>query len=279
MKTQEVTKEDWDYLIILDACRYDDFEELHTKYLDGELEKKESKGSSTLDWVVNNFNSHQHDISYFSSNPYINSNGISLKETKWGSSCGYDWTATEHFKEIIDIWDSGWDKELGTVHPKKVNEEVLDKINEVNYKPIIHYMQPHAPFISNGKSRKLRRIRKGIRNKDSSSKLMKKIRSKLETSLEDKEISMKMGMLMNLGVSDLLSYLKNNGAEEKLRKYYRQNLELALEHVSNLIEELEGKIIVTSDHGEAFGEQGIWEHHVETYIPALTEVPWLEIKK
>ena len=41
MKTQEVTKEDWDYLIILDACRYDDFEELHSKYLEGELEKKE----------------------------------------------------------------------------------------------------------------------------------------------------------------------------------------------------------------------------------------------
>jgi hypothetical protein len=44
-----------------------------------------------------------------------------------------------------------------------------------------------------------------------------------------------------------------------------------------LLDELEGDIVVTADHGEAFGEEGVWEHHIETYIPPLMEVPWLEV--
>ena len=34
-----------------------------------------------------------------------------------------------------------------------------------------------------------------------------------------------------------------------------------------------------SDHGEAFGEQGVWEHHIETHIPVLIEVPWLRVEE
>ncbi len=280
METQEIFAVDWDYLIILDACRYDVFAEVYDDYLSGELTKKKSRGSSTLDWLFNNFKKKK-KITYFSSNPYINSRGISLNESKWGASCGYDWAAKDYFEEIIDIWDFGWDEELGTVHPKKVNETIKSNLNKLNNKTIIHYMQPHAPFISNGKARKLPRIREGLRKKENGyiSKIKKKLRSRAESSLTDKELSMKMGMLMNLGVKDLFKSLKDNGIKEKLKKYYQQNLELALEHVEELINELDGKIIVTSDHGEAFGEHGVWEHHVETRIPELVEVPWLEINK
>jgi len=37
-------------------------------------------------------------------------------------------------------------------------------------------------------------------------------------------------------------------------------------------------VVVTADHGEAFGEEGVWEHHIETHIPPLMEVPWLEVE-
>lgn len=40
----------------------------------------------------------------------------------------------------------------------------------------------------------------------------------------------------------------------------------------------ETAVVVTADHGEAFGEQGVWEHHIETYIPPLIEVPWLRVE-
>jgi len=44
------------------------------------------------------------------------------------------------------------------------------------------------------------------------------------------------------------------------------------------IDDLKGDVIITSDHGEAFGEEGVWEHHIETPIPPLIEVPWLEVE-
>ncbi|KXA94987.1 hypothetical protein AKJ37_07125, partial [candidate division MSBL1 archaeon SCGC-AAA259I09] len=57
----------------------------------------------------------------------------------------------------------------------------------------------------------------------------------------------------------------------------KKNLEYALEAIQRFAEEVEGKIVVTSDHGEAFGEGGLWGHINKPHIPVLVEVPWLEI--
>jgi glucan phosphoethanolaminetransferase (alkaline phosphatase superfamily) len=51
-----------------------------------------------------------------------------------------------------------------------------------------------------------------------------------------------------------------------------------LQSVADLVPELDGRVVVTADHGEAFGEEGVWEHHIETHIPPLVEVPWLEVE-
>jgi len=58
-----------------------------------------------------------------------------------------------------------------------------------------------------------------------------------------------------------------------VRNAYRENLELVLNYVKQLVAEIpSGKIIITADHGEWLGEDGRYGH-------ALMEVPWLEIKK
>jgi len=42
-------------------------------------------------------------------------------------------------------------------------------------------------------------------------------------------------------------------------------------------------IIITADHGELLGEDGLWFHpsrlHPRIHHPKLHEIPWLEIKK
>ncbi|GAA0278304.1 hypothetical protein GCM10009000_111890 [Halobacterium noricense] len=68
-----------------------------------------------------------------------------------------------------------------------------------------------------------------------------------------------------------------DGTREAAMDLYEENLHLVLETVADVIPRLDGKVVVTADHGEAFGEQGVWEHHIETHIPALVEVPWLEV--
>lgn len=281
MKYQNIVDEDWDYLIVLDACRFDFFEDMFDEFLDGSLSKRESRGSSTLDWLVNSFPD-EYDISYFSANPYINSKGIPLNESKWGANCDYSWNPVEHFSEIIDVWDFGWEDELGTVPPKNLNDAVLSMGN--GRRSILHYMQPHAPYLSNGKGRKLRMVKEGFdeffeEDGGKLSSLSRWIRSNLIGSLEDLGIAMKIGMLLDLETGTILNEVRKNGSAETLERYYRDNLRVVLKHVSKIIDELEGKIIVTADHGEAFGEKGVWEHHVETPISPLVEVPWVEIDR
>ncbi len=43
-----------------------------------------------------------------------------------------------------------------------------------------------------------------------------------------------------------------------VREAYNETLEIALESVGNLVDELNGKTVVSADHGEAFRERDIW---------------------
>lgn len=291
MKDQRPLEDDWDYLIVLDACRYDFFERVYEDYLKGNLEKRRSAASSTPEWASKTFTG-EHDLTYFSSNPFINNLGLPLNEIDWGSSCGYEWNAQEHITDIIDVWHEAWDDDLGTVLPEDMNQVVLDYLEEDRgtERTIIHYMQPHAPYITRGRGRKVEVIRKsfeeakeeGTQKSDEEGGLISKIgdsaRRKFESVVEDSSLAMKLGMLVELNPSSLLT-LGRHGTRETLEEYYEENLQLAMEQVRELVQDLDGKVVVTSDHGEAFGEQGVWEHHIETHIPALIEVPWLEVEE
>lgn len=59
---------------------------------------------------------------------------------------------------------------------------------------------------------------------------------------------------------------------------YLANLEYALLHVLDLLPQLEGMTVVTSDHGEMF-LKGEAIHPCSKDIPVLLEVPWLENAK
>jgi len=69
----------------------------------------------------------------------------------------------------------------------------------------------------------------------------------------------------------------NVGIVKKARK---ENLDYVLkESKENLLPYLKGRIIITSDHGEAVGEKGIYFQPEPIYIKELIERPWLIINK
>jgi len=257
IKKQNIQGETWDNLIILDACRFDFFEKIYKEYMDGELEKRISKGSNTGEWLAKTFPD-KYDYTYISANPYINSYGVSLNRCR-PEYRNYSWNAVEHFSNIIDVWEFGWKEEVGTIHPKEVNKAYLS--NKDNNKTIIHYVQPHYPYLSYGGVF-------GIRNK--------------VNILKDEPINYKQKLKKNKLVEPIkkLPRLKKIQVEiglDKLFYYYEDNLRTVLKHVSHLTAYLNGTTIITADHGEAFGEEGVWEHPIETHIPVLIEVPWLAI--
>lgn len=98
---------DWDFLIIIDASRYDLFCEKYP-----ESDYIISNGSHTDEWFKNTFDEKYHDLIYISGNPVVSKPGQeSLKKNK----CS--------FYRLVPVWDKGWDKELKTVPPEKVTEK------------------------------------------------------------------------------------------------------------------------------------------------------------
>ncbi|WP_312907964.1 hypothetical protein [Natronosalvus caseinilyticus] len=285
MKDQRLLDSQWDYCLVLDACRYDVFSEVYDEYLEGTLEKRRSTGSSTPEWASRTFTG-DHDVAYFSGNPFINDLGIPLNELKWGASCDYEWTANEHISDVVDVWKHGWDDDLGTVPPDSVAESFAERHDLVEGadRTILHYMQPHAPYLARGTGQKLKQIQKGIRRQDEADEdeedggvldsLGETVRPKVESTLEGSELAQKAGLWLELDPADLV----RNGTRDAAMALYEENLRIALESIAALVPELEGRVVVTADHGEAFGEEGVWEHHIETHIPALMEVPWLVLE-
>lgn len=270
IKLQNITLENWDNLIILDACRFDFFNKVYKDYLDGKLEKRISEGSSTPEWLAKTFTK-KYDYTYISANPFINSQGLPLNKCR--IECrNYSWNAINHFSKIIDVWEFGWNNESNTVHPREVNIAYLS--NKDNNKTIIHYDQPHTPYLSYDEIYHPGRIINKI--KDAYYKFY------LDTIFDLRRHPFIREMILKLFKSpDQYSPLKKICIElgmERLLYYYEDNLRIVLSYVSQLMEELNGKTIITADHGEAFGENGIWGHQLETHIPVLIEVPWLEVK-
>lgn len=139
-----VVDEDWDNLVILDACRYDVLREVMVKDIDYKI----SRGANTAEWVRENFTGRKcNDIVYVSANPWV------------------DKIARKSFYRIVPVWKDGWDDSLGTVPPKTTTEYAKKAAKQyANKRLIIHYMQPHAPSVVKDSSQNdpLKDFQKGV---------------------------------------------------------------------------------------------------------------------
>jgi hypothetical protein len=58
---------------------------------------------------------------------------------------------------------------------------------------------------------------------------------------------------------------------------YIENLRFVLDNVGVLLNNLDAdRVVITADHGEAFGEYGFYEHPIACPLPAVRRVPWAE---
>lgn len=56
---------------------------------------------------------------------------------------------------------------------------------------------------------------------------------------------------------------------------YKSNMEWVLDKIEqDLIEDLEGKVVITSDHGNLLGENGFYGHDPGGRSRPLRKVPW-----
>ena len=241
-----VVERNWDNLIVLDACRFDAFAQLNR--IPGKLSKVVSPGSRTEEWMIENFrNKKMKDVIYVSANPY----GSYFKLPQL--------LGANPFYKVVEVWKNGWNEKLKTVHPSAVNDAAFINLRKYPGKRfIIHYIQPHYPFIG--------RVR--LRVEGVSWLHVRKAFLENRKDLGKREYT--VWHALRDGKLDV----------QQVWKAYVANLKLVLDYVENLLPHLTGAIHITSDHGNAFRRFGIFcGHPGNTPLPELIEVPLLEVEK
>jgi len=224
-----IEREDWDNLMIFDACRYDYFEKIYLKYLKGELKKAHNRGISyTFDWFDEMFDG-KYDAVLYTAAPFAVRENFAER-----------WTYTDHFVDVVGHQDIDFDHEKGTSPPKLINEAV--RKHDWNGKRVIRYLQPHPPF--------------------------------LDTPLE--ELTRGKGKIQRTEQA----LVEGRITEQGLRDAYEKNVRVAFEGAVDLIPDLDGTIVITSDHGTALNENSYLFHtrsHPE--MPCLNHVPWFAVEE
>lgn len=225
--------EDWDNLIILDACRYDIFADLHS--LSGKLKRMESQASDTVKFLKSNFSDKTlHDTVYVTGNAQL---------AKFKQEINVSFHAEDH------VWSDHWDNEEKTVLPEVMTDRAIEIASLFpNKRLIIHYMQPHYPFIGS------------------------------EFNI-DKMVSDFGGRFWQRRFNGKIDL-----PASAIWEAYIGNLEHTLPHIQRLISKLQGKSVVTADHGNMIGDRARpipiqeWGHPTGIYTKELVEVPWFIVE-
>lgn len=221
----DIFSEDWDNLIILDACRYDFFKAYST--LAGNLEYRISRASNTKQFIKANFrNKTLLDVAYFSDNPH------------------YGRLYDEIGSNLYNFQSSSRNAFSGAVtHPKTLTDSAIDFVQEhENKRCIVHYLQPHDPYFAE--------------NGDELFALESKHPFELRSS---------------------------GYTHKEIKSAYISSLKLVLQEVDRLLSHLDGKTVITADHGELLRDRlfpipiTMYEHPSFVYVEELVKVPWLVI--
>lgn len=230
----DILDADWDNLLILDACRYDLFESVYQGYdLPGELERRESRAAATMEFLKANFDERPaHDT------VYVTATTMPYRESVLQDNIDLN------FHKIIDVWKNYLEEnDKTTVPPEGMVKAGLDAAEEFpNKRLIIHFIQPHIPFIGEFGDEKFGDIEGSIWRKQ----------RRGEIDLNDKD----------------------------LWRAYEENLHEVMPAAKQLLTELEGKTAITADHGQLIGDRMFpiplkgYGHPNGIYCDELVEVPW-----
>lgn len=228
---------DWDNLMVLDACRYDTFEQQHE--LDGTLDARYSRGSNTREWLQANFDGKELlDTVYVTANPMLYRHRDSIDVT---------------LHAVVHVWEEeGWDETHQTVLPETTAQQAIEAAETYPEKRLlVHFIQPHYPFLTE----------------------------------DDQPFESSQAFLRpeEPGSWNQIMTGEITADPDAVWTAYRATLDRALPSVERLLTALDGKSVVTADHGNMVGERAQpfpireWGHPRSLYTQQLVKVPWLTV--
>lgn len=149
----------------------------------------------------------------------------------------------EDFLRLDNVWKTDWDDEIGTVRPGPITDQAIYVSRSISPdRLLVHYMQPHFPSIP---------------HPDLGSTMDLEPGSPWQGNIWDR---------LQEGAVD----------QEDVAKAYRDNLRHVLRDVKRLLKNIDAeRVVITSDHGNAFGEYGFYGHRATTIDPVRV-VPWFK---
>lgn len=226
LQGESIFNEEWDVLVVLDACRPDALEKFKNRYdWLSDSATRLSTGSNSVEWLKSTFDNPEVDLSkvgYITGNPYTG-----------------EYVDNSCFGFVEEVWKSVWDNDIGTIKARPVTDYAIEASRNRTYQRlIIHYMQPHFPSVPDP-----------VAYGNEINQWGKQRMSVWEKIAED-EVTV-----------------------DEAWEAYLDNLEYVLDDVNLLLNSIDAeKVVITSDHGEAFGEYGYFAHG-SWRIPTLRWVP------
>jgi hypothetical protein len=250
----DVLTEDWDNLVIVDACQYDHFRK-HPPEFGDRIGKIVSRGSTSQEFMDTTFCGETlHDTVYVFSNP---------KCERIGSDV---------FFLLKKTYSDDMPHRYAGAVPDKVTEIATETHEKYpNKRLIVHYMQPHAPYLGDFAQKLRDRVTEE-----------RGVKFGYMTGMQGKEKSDDSEYIRDLRTAAAHNYITREGLE----RAQIENMELVLDHIDEeLLPHLDGKTAITADHGELLGKPSVFDvfggevygHPRGVYLSELRVVPWLEI--
>jgi hypothetical protein len=162
-------------------------------------------------------------------------------------------TFNSHSDELLDesdfaylgeVWRSHWDAKRGGVPPRPITEYTIAAGRALDPDCLIaHYKQPHQPYVF-------------LDGFD-------------PTNKRDDDANDRSGVFGAL--------IEGRFTQKEVWEAYIDELRWALDDVELLLENVDAeRVAITADHGECFGEWGLYGHHGCLLVPELVRVPYVD---
>lgn len=233
-----VYEREWDLLVVLDACRVDAMAAVADEY-------------EFLPSTVPSVRSIAPTSSVWLTETFDPTYAREIARTQYVTANAHvDGFDTERyavdpadFRSLRRVYDDGFDEELGTIPPRAVTDAAVDCFRETPpERGIVHYMQPHTPY----------------------------------RGLDLDGIGVRDGKAFRETVWDQIA--AGHISRSEAWDYYLDNLRWVLDDVALLLENVDAdRVVVSADHGEAYGEWGAYGHSDHGEFVGLRRVPWVEL--
>jgi hypothetical protein len=162
----------------------------------------------------------------------------------------WDVVSADDFGFLDEVWRYGTDDYVKVTTPRVATDRAIRAGRSDDYdRLLVHYMQPHIPYFGGA----------------------------TETQpIPGERLRTDGATLTSLDTQPFDALRRGTADRADVWERYLDNLRLVLDSVGFLLENVDAdRVVITADHGEGFGEYGVYEHPVGCPAPTVKRVPWV----